>query len=89
MTSRATILEHLIDPERADLTQELAHYLLGLQITPADQAKYDELAEKCAEGALTSEEQWELDQFLLVNDFLAILKSKARTSLEKQNSSAA
>jgi hypothetical protein len=89
MATKTTILEHVIDPERGDLSRELAQYLLALGFTPADQAKYDELGEKASEGTLTPEEQWELDQFLLVNDFLAIVKAKARMSLRKQNSSAA
>lgn len=87
MVSSVGILENVIDPERADLSQELATYLLSLGFTPADQARYSELADKASEGTLSAEEQQQLDEFLLVNDFLAIVKAKARKSLQKQSPS--
>ena len=40
------------------------------------------------EGALTAAEQFELDEYLDVNDFLTIVQSKGRTSLKNHNSAA-
>ena len=81
MASRTSILEHVIEPERPGLAQDLARYVLSLGFPPSDQARYGELAERAQEGALTPDEKAELDDFLSVNDFLTIVQAKARISL--------
>ena len=88
MATRASILEHVIDPARGDLSAELARYILTLDFPAADQARYGELAQKAQDGSLSAEERAELEDFLNVNDFLTIVQSKARASLGKQPSAA-
>ena len=66
----------------------LARYVPTLSFTPADQARYAQLAERAQQGSLSAPEQAELDEYLTVNDFLSIVQSKARTSLKNHNSAA-
>jgi len=89
MITRSTILEHVIDPRRGDLPTELAQYILSLDFPPTDHARYAELAARAQEGRLSPEQQADLDDFLNVNDFLTIVRAKARASLKGQDSSAA
>lgn len=89
MAGRSSILEHVIDPKRGDLSAELARYILTLDFPKADHVRYAELAERAQQGALNDSERSELADFLNVNDFLAIVQAKARASLKNHNSSAA
>ena len=76
------ILERMIGPERGTLAPALARYVLTINFAPADQARYALLAQRAADGTLGAAEQVELDEYLIVNDFLTFLQSKARTSLK-------
>ncbi len=89
MAGRSSILEHVIDPKRGDLSAELARYILTLDFPRADHLRYAELAEKAQQGILNDSERSELEDFLNVNDFLAIVQAKAKASLKNNNSSAA
>jgi hypothetical protein len=85
MTTVLNIMEHVIQPDRGDLTKDLARYVLSLTFTSKDQERYALLADRAQEGALTPEESRELDNFLSVNDFLTVMKAKARQSLANGN----
>ena len=88
MSTRASILEHVIMPKNGDLSADLARYILSLDFPETDQARFQHLSGKAQEGTLTDDERAELDEFLNVNDFLTIVQSKARASLAKHSSSA-
>ena len=88
MSTRSSILEQVIKPKSGTLSTELAHYLLSLEFPESSQARYAELAAKAQAGALSPDEELELDEFLSVNDFLAIVRSKARASLAPGSSAA-
>lgn len=60
---------------------DLARYVLDLDFPPADHERIAALSARAQEGALSPDEQEELDGYLRVNDLLAILQSKARQSL--------
>ena len=81
MTFRASILEHVINPRKGDLSADLARYILSLDFPETDQARFQSLSAKAQEGTLTDEERAELEDFLNINDFLTIVQSKARASL--------
>ena len=83
MVTRASILEHVIEPQQGTLRSDLAKFILTLDFPASDRARYSFLAEKAQEGLLTPEEKIELDDFLNVNDFLTIVQAKARTSLTR------
>ena len=80
MGTRSTVLEHVVNPRRGDLSEEVAQFILSLDFPPADHARYAELSAKAQEGNLSEEDQAALDDFLNVNDFLTIIQAKARTT---------
>jgi hypothetical protein len=88
MTTGATILERIIKPQAGGFSPEHARYVLSLDFSPEQQARYADLASRVQEGALSKEEEAELDEFVTANTILAILQSKARISLNKHPSAA-
>jgi hypothetical protein len=63
------------------MSSELARHVLSLEFSESDHARYAELSAKARDGSLSTDERAELEEFLIVNNLLAILKSKARVSL--------
>jgi hypothetical protein len=88
MAARSTILDQVIRPKRGGFPQELARYLLSLDFTRTQHARYARLAAKAQNGTLTRLEQSEIDEFLMVDAMLTVLQSKARVSLKKHSSAA-
>jgi len=88
MATQAGILDRIIEPHRGGFSEEHARYVLSLDFTPEEHARYAGLSAKAQEGTLTAQEQAEIDEFLPVNALLAILQSKARVSLKKHTSAA-
>ncbi len=78
----------MIEPETGSFLPDHAKYVLSLGFSDAEKARYLELADKVQDGALTSEEEAELDDFITANTLLIILQSKARRSLNKSSSAA-
>jgi hypothetical protein len=88
VTTGASILERIIEPQLGRFSNEHARYVLSLDFSPEQQARYAELAEKAQDGTLTEKEESELDEFITANALLTILQSKARISLRKHNPAA-
>jgi len=76
-------LERLLRPLRRELSIELANALLRLQADGKMQARYEELADKNTENALSTEERAELESLVHVNSILTVLKAEARAFLER------
>jgi hypothetical protein len=83
MVARTTILEHVIEPQRGTLPPDLAKHILTWDFPQEDHARYEQLSEKAQDGTLTEDDRRELDDFLNVGDFLAIIQAKARASLAR------
>jgi hypothetical protein len=81
-TTETDILSRIIAPDDGDLEPGLAQYILKLDFPPKDHQRIEELSAKAQDGALTPEEESELEGYLHVNDFLAIVQSKARLSVQ-------
>jgi hypothetical protein len=77
----SAVLDRLVDPLSRCLTPESAKRVLKLRADPELQALVDQLAEKCNEGTLTSQEQAEYASYVSFGTFVALLKSKARQLL--------
>lgn len=77
----APILERIVGLDRSDMPLEAARFMLTLGFTDADMNRMNELSAKASLGHLTEAESREIDTFMLLSDFLAILKSKARMAL--------
>jgi len=68
---------------RRELSAELADTLLRLKADAEVQARYDELAGKNTEGALTAPERAELESLVHANSILSLLKAEARAFLQQ------
>ena len=63
------------------LDRQSAEALLRLRADREMQGRIEELADKCTEGRLTSEERDEYEALIRVGNFVAILQTKARRLL--------
>ena len=79
--SFAEVWERTIQPGQADLPPDAARYFLKLQFAEADRARMNLLAAKARGGALSHEEESELDSYMQLGWFIDLVKSKARLSL--------
>ena len=82
------ILGRVLRPERGDLPHETARWLLDVDFDPADRKRIAELYEKAREGALSAEEDAELEDYGDVGRLLELLKAKAKTSLHRPGAAA-
>jgi len=76
-------LRRLLRPLRRELKSELADALLRLKADARVQARYDQLAGKHSEGALTPVQRAELESLVRANSLLTLLKAEARAFLRK------
>jgi hypothetical protein len=81
-TTEAAIWARVIHPN-GELTPAVARAILQLEFTNDDQERMHELSQKAQEGALTPEEQFEIDNFERVGNLLAIWKSQSRKLLKR------
>ena len=83
--NEAEILSRVIAPEEPTLPPDTAKIILTFDFRKEDRERMNLLAEKAHAGALTPEEQAELDCYERVGHFLSLLRSKARISLKQGN----
>ena len=88
MATQTSILERIIKPRSGGFSAEHARYILSLDFSPQQHARYEKLAKKAQSVSLTPKEEALLDDFLGANTLLTILQSKARVSLRRRNSAA-
>jgi len=84
--TEAAIFARLIQA-RTEMSHDIARYLLSFDFEPDDVARMNFLAERAREGNLPEEEAAELDSYIHVGNLLAIMQSKARVFLNKQDRS--
>lgn len=82
-TSDALILSRVLTNGHSGFTPEVARYLLSVSFSKEDKARMHELAVKNREGKISPQELEELDSYIRAGDLLAILQSKARTTLKQ------
>ena len=63
------------------MSPELAKFVLELDFPAADHARFEELSSHAQERELTPDESVELQNYLHVDNLLAILRLKAERSL--------
>jgi hypothetical protein len=80
MATLNDIFEGLIEPSRGGFCAELAQYVLGLNFSDEQVARYESLADRNQDGTLSPEERSELEGYVTANNFLMIMKLKARQS---------
>ena len=79
--SAATVLDQFLDPLSRCLDQESARRVLALGVSAPVQERVDTLAERANEGLLSDDERAEYEALINAEDFVAILKLKARRQL--------
>jgi hypothetical protein len=80
-TTPPHILDRLLDPVGRCLSRRAAHKLAGLRADEETQNRVHELAEKCNEGTLSTEERAEYEAYVMAANVVAILQAKARARL--------
>jgi hypothetical protein len=71
----------MLDALSRCLDSESAQRVVELTVDPIVRARIDLLAERANEGLLTSEERSEYEACINADDFIAILKMKASSSI--------
>jgi hypothetical protein len=79
--SAATVLDQFLDPLSRCLDAESARRVLALGVSASVQERVDTLAERANEGLLNDDERAEYEALINAEDFVAILKLKARRQL--------
>jgi hypothetical protein len=82
--TEADIWNRTIRPEIGDLSPMAAREFLRWHLTEVDAERIRDLSGKANAGALSAEEENELDFYLNVARALEFLKAKARLSLQDQ-----
>jgi hypothetical protein len=79
--SSPSVVDLMLDPVSRCFDADSAQWLLSLRIDPAVQARVEVLASKANEGLLTEAEKAEYEACINTDDFISILKLKARRYL--------
>ena len=83
MLAQSAILDRIIEPQRGGFSPEHSRYVLSLDFSPEEHARYAALSEKAKTGTLSEQERADLDDFLTVNAWLTILAGEGPHLLEK------
>ena len=78
----------MIGGRSAQLPPEVARFFLELSFSEPDRKRMAMLSEKANEGELSPDEHDDLSMYVVLNDFLTIMQSRARMSLKKQSPAA-
>jgi hypothetical protein len=79
--NEVSILARFLGNGDGPLPEDLARYLLDLEISPRDKARMHDLAVRNQDDALTPAEKEEMHAYGKAATVLSILKSKARRTL--------
>ncbi len=79
------VLSCLLGPVSESLNVEAARKRVRLKADEKTQARVDELARKCNEGALTPMERAEYERLVTRGNIVAILRANARLVLAKNS----
>jgi hypothetical protein len=74
-------LARIFEPLEECMTPELAKKMVDLRADSELQARIDELADKCTEGELTSEERAEYESYVHGLKVISVLQAQARSVL--------
>jgi hypothetical protein len=77
----------LVDAVVQCLTPAVARRIVRLRADCETQTHVQELAEKCNEGRLTSDERREYESYVATSTFIAILQTRARAFLARRRKS--
>ena len=75
------IWARLMQTPKEPISPEAARYLLSIDFSEADHARMQELMDKSNQGALTSDEDAELEGYVNIANVLSVMHSRARVAL--------
>ena len=75
------VLDEILDPVTNAFSRDVARALVKIKAGEAVQARIADLAGKCNEGRLTTEEQAEYESCVQAVDMVSVLQAKARVWL--------
>jgi hypothetical protein len=81
--STTEILEGVVQPVDPSFAPEFARLMLGLRLSDAAQERVRELLQRGNAGSLEASEQTALDNYLLVGQFIDLLRAKAQLALQR------
>jgi hypothetical protein len=82
LTSEAAILSRVLEADKPVFSAAVARAILALDFNQTDKERMRQLSAKAREGALTPDEQVEINNYERVGHFLNLIQSKARCSLK-------
>src|SRR5947209_50293 len=82
--NEVAIFGRLLDSGDEALSPDAARYILALEFQPEERERMHALALKAQEGALTPEEEIQIQSYERVGHLLSIWKSKARKTLKRR-----
>lgn len=85
-TIESTVMSDLLAPVTDCFTSPVAQRVAALKLDPKIQARIDDLAGRCNEGALTDSERAEYEAYVEALDTVAILQAKARLRVSQAGS---
>jgi len=83
----STALNQMLEPLSQTLSVEAAQAITALKISPALEARIQELADRSNEGLLTDQEQAEYRGYVEGAEILSLIKLKARRLLKDSGQS--
>jgi hypothetical protein len=83
----AEILAEVIGPDRPDMPSDVAQSFLRLQFSEVQKDRMRELADRNNRGVLSDQERGQMESFMRVGHFLALIQAKARLSLNRESQS--
>jgi hypothetical protein len=81
MDRTAPIFDRLLEPVARALNLDAASRLISLRADDATQARMEELAERCSEGALSDSDRAEYESLVTAGEMISVLRAKARIAL--------
>lgn len=79
------ILGEVIQPVEPSFAPEFAQMMLGLHLSESAQGRVRDLLQRNNAGTLNATEKADLENYLLVGQFLDLLQAKARISLQDRD----
>jgi hypothetical protein len=75
------IFARTLDIRGERLSTDVARFFLDLELSPDDQTRLNELAEKARQGTLSANETRDLDEYRRVGRLVELMKLKASIAL--------
>ena len=80
------ILRQMLSPFTQKASDETLHAFADFQASPAVEDRYHDLADRNAEGNITDEERFELENIVAASFIFGMLRDEARAALAQKAS---